>query len=317
MRGEGGDGMNGERIDIAAAALTDDASRMLIAALNAELSAMYDEPGATHFGLDPEQVSGRRGAFVIVRRGGVAVGCGAVRMIDAHTGELKRMYIAPQARGTGLGRPLVAALENEALARGARRLVLETGVRQAAAIALYRACGFAPIPLYGEYCLSPKTSVCMGKTLDGTTGAALTDMPAGYSISTDKARLDPRAIHAYLTRSYWSPGIPIEIVERAIEHSMCFGVFHGEAQVGFCRVVSDQATFAYLCDVYILEEHRGRGLSKRLIEFVQARPELQGLRKFMLGTRDAHGLYAQYGFKPVANPQNIMEIRDPDVYTPR
>ncbi|MCE9619163.1 MAG: GNAT family N-acetyltransferase [Planctomycetes bacterium] len=135
-----------------------------------------------------------------------------------------------------------------------------------------------------------------------------------YSISTDKTLLDPKAIHAYLTRSYWSPGIPITTVKRGIENSMCFGVYHKGEQVGFCRVITDKATFAYLADVYILEEHRGKGLSKWLMEVVQGHENLQGLRKFLLGTRDAHSLYEQFGFKQLANPMNLMEIRNPDVY---
>jgi len=137
----------------------------VIAALNAELAAMYDEPGANHFGLDPSEVAEGRGAFLVVSRDGVAVGCGALRLLDADTAELKRMYVAPETRGTGLGRRLVAALETEARALGVRRLVLETGIRQLAALALYRATGFDPISLYGEYCLSPETSVCLGKNL--------------------------------------------------------------------------------------------------------------------------------------------------------
>lgn len=157
--------MTADSITIARAALTDDASRALIAELNAELSGMYPEPGANHFGLTPEDVSEGRGAFVVAWRQGTPMGCGAVRMLDDQTGELKRMYVAPAVRGTGLGRRLVDALEAEARALGARRLVLETGIRQHAAIALYRATGFHEIPLYGEYVLSPATSLCMGKAL--------------------------------------------------------------------------------------------------------------------------------------------------------
>ena len=137
-------------------ALTAEVSRALIDALNAELSGIYPEAGATHFGLDPEEVSGQRGAFLVIRLDGVPVGCGAVRLLDSTVGELKRMYVSPSARGQGLGRQLVAALEAEAKALGAQRLVLETGIRQTAALALYRAAGFQPIPLYGEYLQSPR-----------------------------------------------------------------------------------------------------------------------------------------------------------------
>jgi GNAT superfamily N-acetyltransferase len=136
-----------------------------------------------------------------------------------------------------------------------------------------------------------------------------------YELSTDPARLDLEAIHAYLTRSYWSPGIPREVVDRAAANSLCFGIYHaGEGQVGFARVVTDRATFAYLCDVYVLEGHRGHGLSKWLMTAIVGHPELQGLRRIMLGTKDAHGLYAQYGFTPLDNPARMMEILRPQVY---
>jgi putative acetyltransferase len=154
-----------ETITIVRAELTADISRALIDSLNAELSGAYPEPGATHFHLDPAEVADGRGTFLIVYQEGTPLGCGALRLLDAETAELKRMYVSPSVRGRGLGRRLVAALEAEARALGVRRLVLETGVRQAAALTLYRATGFQPIPLYGEYCLSPETSVCLGKDL--------------------------------------------------------------------------------------------------------------------------------------------------------
>ncbi len=130
-----------------------------------------------------------------------------------------------------------------------------------------------------------------------------------YDISTDPSRLQLDAIHAYLTRSYWSPGIPKAVVARGIANSMCFGIYQGDAQVGFARVITDKASFAYLADVYVLEAHRGQGLSKRLVEHIQAHAELMGLRRFLLATADAHGLYAQFGFKPLAKPDNMMEKR--------
>jgi len=154
-----------ETIAIERAELTDDVSRDLIESLNAELSALYPEPGATHFELTAQEVSDGRGTFLVIYRDGTPVGCGALRFLDADTAELKRMYVSPAARGRGLGRRLVAALEAEARTMGVRRLVLETGVRQAAALALYRATGFHAVPLYGEYRLSPETSVCLGKDL--------------------------------------------------------------------------------------------------------------------------------------------------------
>ena len=157
--------MASETITIARVELTAEVSRALIDSLNAELSGVYPESGANHFHLDPEEVADGRGTFLVVYRGGTPVGCGALRLLDAETAELKRMYVSPIVRGSRLGRRLVAALEAEARALSVRRLVLETGVRQAAALALYRATGFHPIPLFGEYCLSPETSVCLGKDL--------------------------------------------------------------------------------------------------------------------------------------------------------
>ncbi len=137
-----------------------------------------------------------------------------------------------------------------------------------------------------------------------------------YDISADPTRLDLDAIHAFLSRSYWSPGVPRAVVARAIANSLCFGVYRDGAQVGFARVVTDQATFAYLADVYVLEAHRGQGLSHRLVDHVLAHPALQGLRRVLLATRDAHGLYAAHGFAPLAAPDRFMEIHRPDAYRP-
>jgi len=138
-----------------------------------------------------------------------------------------------------------------------------------------------------------------------------------YSITTDQQRLDIDAIHAFLSRSFWAEAIPKELVRKSIANSLCFGVFDGGSQVGFARVVTDRATFAYLCDVYILESHRGRGLGKWLIETVMAHPDLQNLRRFQLVTRDAHGLYAPHGFAAPADPQWQMEIFRPGLYQRR
>jgi GNAT superfamily N-acetyltransferase len=134
----------------------------------------------------------------------------------------------------------------------------------------------------------------------------------GYLISDDPARLDAGAIHAYLARSYWAAGIPREIVERSVRNSLCVGLYTaGGEQVGLVRVVTDCATYAWLCDVFVLEAHRGRGLSKAMMRAVMTHPKLQTVRRFTLGTRDAHGLYAQFGFKPVAKPESQMEKRQP------
>lgn len=138
----------------------------------------------------------------------------------------------------------------------------------------------------------------------------------GYLISTDPTRLDLVAVHAYLARSYWAAGIPFEVVRRAAEHSFCFGVYHGGEQIGFARVITDRATFGYLADVYVLQEHRGMGIGKWLVETVLAHPDLQGLRRFMLVTRDAAGLYTRYGFQPPEEPSGILQIRKPNPYQP-
>jgi GNAT superfamily N-acetyltransferase len=139
---------------------------------------------------------------------------------------------------------------------------------------------------------------------------------SGYRISSDADAMDLDAIHAYLSGSYWAQGIPRAVVAKAISGSPCFGVFNeqDEAQVGFARVVTDRATFAYLCDVYVLEEHRGRGLAAWLIEAIVSHPDLQGRRRFVLATRDAHGLYEKFGFVPLARPEIFMEINRPGIY---
>ena len=135
-----------------------------------------------------------------------------------------------------------------------------------------------------------------------------------FTITTDKSTMDIEVIHGYLSRSYWAEGVPKQIVQKSIEGSFCFGVFHGNSQVGFARVITDKATFAYLGDVFILEPYRGKGLSKWLMEIIIAHPELQGLRRFCLITRDAHGLYRQFGFTELTSPENWMHVHNPNVY---
>lgn len=131
-------------------------------------------------------------------------------------------------------------------------------------------------------------------------------MTMPIEIDTDKTRLDLEVIHGYLSHSYWSPGISLAKVTTAIEHSLCWGVYEGSVQIGFARVITDQSSFAYLADVFILPEYQGQGLGKRLISQIMADERLQGLRRFMLGTRDAHGLYEQYGFQRYDDPSRLM-----------
>jgi GNAT superfamily N-acetyltransferase len=133
-------------------------------------------------------------------------------------------------------------------------------------------------------------------------------------VTTDPARLDIETVHGFLTRSYWAEGIPREVVERSIRHSICFGAFEGDRQVGFARVISDRATFAYVADVFVLPGHRGRSIGKRLMACITSHPELQNLRLWTLFTRDAHGLYRQHGFREARHPDRLMERRQPQPY---
>ena len=135
-----------------------------------------------------------------------------------------------------------------------------------------------------------------------------------FRISTDAGRLDLGLVHTFLARSYWAEGIPREVVERSIRGSLCFGLSEGERQVGFARVITDRTTYAYLADVFVLEDHRGRGLGLWLIESILGHPDLQGLRRFGLVTKDAHGLYRRTGFAPLAHPERHMEIARTDAY---
>jgi GNAT superfamily N-acetyltransferase len=134
-------------------------------------------------------------------------------------------------------------------------------------------------------------------------------------ISTDRDELDRHLIHTFLsTHSYWAKGIPFDVVQRSIEHSLCFGGYLGKAQVAFARVISDFATFANLVDVFVLPEHRGHGYSKQIVQAVMEHPLLQGLRRFTLATSDAHDLYARHGFGSLLRPELMMEIYKPDIY---
>jgi GNAT superfamily N-acetyltransferase len=135
-----------------------------------------------------------------------------------------------------------------------------------------------------------------------------------YEISTDPSCVDIEVVHGFLTNSYWANGIPIETVRLSIENSLCFGIYHGKQQVGFARVISDRATFAYLADVFVLPAYRGRGLSRWLMECILGHPDLQGLRRWMLATQDAHGLYTKFGFNGIQSPERWMEIHHADVY---
>ena len=133
-------------------------------------------------------------------------------------------------------------------------------------------------------------------------------------VSTDPTRLDVDVIHGCLSQSYWAAGVPRETVERSIRHSICFGAFEEGRQVGFARVISDRATYAYVSDVFVLPSHRGRSIGKRLMACITSHPELQDLRLWTLFTRDAHGLYRQYGFQDARYPDRLMEKRQARAY---
>jgi len=152
-----------------------------------------------------------------------------------------------------------------------------------------------------------------------------------YVISTNPRRLDLDVIHGFLTNCYWAKGIPRDVVARSIEHSLCFGIYdeggeklprlakearRGAPQIGFARVISDFATFAYIGDVFVLESYRGRGLGKWMMECIMHHPALQGFRRWILATRDAHGLYSQFGFTQLKSPERYMELHQPSVYEP-
>ncbi len=136
----------------------------------------------------------------------------------------------------------------------------------------------------------------------------------GFAVSSDPARLDLDAIHAFLSTSYWAEGIPRQILERALRNSLCFGLYEENRQIGLARVITDAATFAYLCDVYLLPKWRGRGLGRWLMECVMEHPDLQGIRRFSLVTRDAHELYRRFGFTEIGSPGRHMEIARPGLY---
>jgi len=135
-----------------------------------------------------------------------------------------------------------------------------------------------------------------------------------FAVSTDRARIDLDVVHGFLAESYWAKGIPREVVQRSIEHALCFGLYHAGRQIGFARVITDRATFAYLGDVFVLEAYRGRGLAAWLLEVIQTHPELQGLRRWVLLTRDAHALYLKAGWSAIAAPDRYMERWFKDVY---
>ena len=135
-----------------------------------------------------------------------------------------------------------------------------------------------------------------------------------FCITTDKGKIDIAYVHQFLAQSYWAKNIPLSVVQQSVKGSLCFAVLYNKKTIGFARVITDEATFAYLADVFIDEPYRGIGLSKWLVQTILAYPSLQHLRRFMLATRDAHGLYSQFGFEPISHPERWLQIHKPDVY---
>jgi GNAT superfamily N-acetyltransferase len=182
--------------------------------------------------------------------------------------------------------------------------------------------GFFTKP-FNKFCLQCPPSClqiifCLHRGKDSGLNFAKTDKmnftKGRFYISTEKGKMDIDLIHSFLTKSYWAEGISKEIISRSIEGALCFGVFENDKQVGFARMITDRATFAYLADVFIIEEYRGLGLSKWLMEVIMSHPDLQGLRRMMLATRDAHELYKKFGFTSLNNVDRWMHIHYPDVY---
>lgn len=142
----------------------------------------------------------------------------------------------------------------------------------------------------------------------------MTTLPAGYRLSGRRQDMQPDSIHAYLTTSYWAKAIPVDIVKQSIDGSLCVGIFQGEQQIGFARLITDKATFAYLADVYVLPEHGKQGLAKTMVQYFQDHEDLQHIRHWLLMTADAQSLYASLGWQQVADPRKAMQRRFPDIY---
>ncbi len=151
-------------------------------------------------------------------------------------------------------------------------------------------------------------------TVECAPAIILEEHRGNFTVTSDLSRMDLNVVHGYLSRAYWCEGLPRETLEQAMRSSICFGVFEGEKQVGFARVVSDRTTFAYVCDVFVLESHQGKGLGTWLMQCVVRHPELQGLRRWHLTTRDAHSLYRKVGFTLLSKPERHMEVFTPDIY---
>lgn len=222
-------------------------------------------------------------------------------------GYIKSVAVRQDDRGRGIGSRLIEFAEARIRREHANVLICASSFNPRAR-ALYERLGYQVVGELTDYVARGHSEWLMRKSWSPIVEFVRAPEPefeqwerGDYTISTDASRLDPDVIHGFLTRSYWSPGIEMKTVVSAMAHSLNFGLFAAEGQVGFARVVSDYTTYAYLADVFVLEEHRGRGLGKWLVETVLRHPRLQGLRSWNLKTRDAQGLYRQLGFESITD----------------
>ncbi len=221
------------------------------------------------------------------------------------TWELRKMYLAAPQRGHGLGRALLDRALTQARHRGAVRVALETATLLKEALALYERAGFRRQPFAPHVCRCD---------LEMELELPFERQRGDFSLSTDLRRFHLGQVHTLLSQTYWAAGIPEETVARSLANSLCFGLFHGPEQIGLARVVTDRATYAYLCDVIVADPYRGQGLGRWLIEGVLAHPDLADVRRFQLVTRDMQPLYVPFGFHVSAHPERHLEISRPNLY---
>jgi GNAT superfamily N-acetyltransferase len=250
-----------------------------------------------------------------VRNGSEIVGFASMSVVGGEA-TLDHIWVSPSAMAKGIGSSLFRHCEKEATKSGASILKVESDPH---AEGFYHSMDAATV---GRRSASMKGKKRFLPLLEKRLIQEARHMPekksrGGYTLSCVRSAQQPARIHAYLTRSYWAEGIPLSLVKRSIKGSLCFGIFVEGKQVAFARVITDSCTFAYLCDVYVLEGHRGKGLAGWMLDEILAHPRLQRLRRFTLATRDAHSLYARHGFVPLARPQAFMEIHKRDLYPKR
>lgn len=246
-----------------------------------------------------ERPGGTLAGFVEVGARPYADGCDT-----APVGYVEAWYVDADVRRQGYGRALLDAAESWARGRGYREMASDAALDNVTSHAAHRRAGYEEVDRVVQF----------RKALPAGAREEAVARRGEYRVSCDPADVDVDAVHAFLATSYWAEGIPRELVARAVAGSIPVSLFHGKRQVGFARAISDRATYAYLADVYVLETHRGRGLGKWLIETLLAHPDLQGLRRLGLVTRDAHGLYRPFGFGALATPDRHMEIARPGLY---